>query len=167
MMSSKFGILVLTLWAVSANAAELSDQLSQCRAVQNDLQRLTCYDKIGTKTFNSTVVMTEDQQDLERAPTANNQVIAETNTDNFGIEHKEVTKGLASSLTATVASIEQSKRGLWTVTLDNGQKWRQISSDGFLLRKGEEVTIIRGVFNSFLLTRKGSERQTKVARLED
>ena len=166
-MRSKAGILVLTLWASTGNAVELSDQLAQCRNVKNDLQRLICYDKIGTKTFSTAAVVTEEQQSLERAPTANNQVVATTNTDNFGVEHKEVVQDLVSSITATVNSIEQSKRGLWTVTLDNGQKWRQISSDGFLLRKGEEVTIERGVFNSFLLTRKGSERQTKVARLQD
>lgn len=166
-MRNKVGIMVLTIWASASNAAELSDQLKQCRAVQNDLQRLTCYDKIGSGTFTPTNVVTEREQYLERTPTATSSAVSTTSPDNFGIEHKEVPQEQVTSIIATVDLIEQSKRGLWTITLNNGQKWRQISSDGFLLRKGEEVTISRGVFNSFLLTRKGSERQTKVARLQD
>jgi hypothetical protein len=163
-MKSKFLIVVAGLWVSFANAAELSDQLAQCRAVQNDLQRLICYDKIGTSGYTPAVgaVVAEPRQ----LPPENSPATVTAAPDNFGIEHKVIEKA-ASSISSTVVSIVQSKRGFWTITLDNGQKWRQISSDGFVLRKGEEIEISRGTFNSFLLSKKGSERQTKVTRLQE
>ena len=161
-MKSKILIVVAGLWVSVANAAELSDQLTQCRAVQNDLQRLTCYDKIGTSGYKPAAVVAEEMQ----YPTESSTATATKAPDNFGIEHKVIEK-VASSISSTVVNIVQSKRGFWTVTLENGQTWRQISSDGFVLRNGEEVEISRGTFNSFLLSKKGSERQTKVTRLPD
>lgn len=163
-MKSKILIVVAGLWVSVANAAELSDQLAQCRAVQNDLQRLTCYDKIGTSSYTPTVesAVAEPRQ----YPAESSPVTVTEAPDNFGIEHKVIEK-VASSISSTVVSIVQSKRGFWTITLENGQKWRQISSDGFVLRKGEEIEISRGTFNSFLLNKKGSERQTKVTRLQE
>src|SRR5690606_8351777 len=141
---------------------ELSDQLTQCRTVQNDLQRLTCYDNIGQKTSKpvAEAVVTNELQNTEIAPTVSSPVTVAATTDSFGIEHK-IAERTVPSIDSTVVNIEQSKRGFWTITLDNGQKWRQITSDGFVLRKGEAVVISRGSFNSFLLTKKGSERQTK------
>lgn len=167
-MKSKMLIVVAGLWVSVANAAELSDQLAQCRAVQNDLQRLTCYDNIGYKISPPAVeaVVTNEIPHTEIAATVSNPATAATTTDSFGIEHK-IAEKTVPSIGSTVVNIEQSRRGFWTITLDNGQKWRQITSDGFVLRKGEDVVISRGSFNSFLLSKKGSERQTKVTRLQE
>ncbi|MBU0913318.1 MAG: hypothetical protein KKF22_12350 [Gammaproteobacteria bacterium] len=172
-MKSKIIIVVAGLLVSAANATELSDQLTQCRTLQNDLQRLTCYDNIGQKTSKpvAEAVVTNEIQNTEIAPTVSSPVTSSpvtvaTTNDSFGIEHK-IAERTVPSIDSTVVNIEQSKRGFWTVTLDNGQKWRQITSDGFVLRKGEAVVIRRGSFNSFLLTKKGSERQTKVARLQE
>lgn len=163
-MRSLITIISLSLLSSAVLASEVSEQLAQCRTVQNDLKRLVCYDKIGSDSFTQSV--TREEPAIEVRSLSTNQLTT-LSTDNFGVEHKEVTKNAATSMTASVIAIEKSKRGLWTIVLDNGQKWRQISSDGFIIRKGDNIIIERGVFDSFMLAKKGTERQTKVARLKD
>ncbi|MDR7121626.1 hypothetical protein [Rheinheimera soli] len=163
-MRSLVTLVAVGLVSSAAFASEVSNQLTQCRAIQNDLKRLVCYDKIGSATFSHSV--SSGTAAIEPRSTSTEQVQT-LSSERFGVEHKGIAKTAASSMTAQVTAIQQSKTGLWTITLDNGQKWRQISSDGFIIREGDNIVINRGTLNSFLLSKIGTERQTKVSRLQD
>lgn len=47
----------------------------------------------------------------------------------------------ADTMHAKVAQLSQYKSNAWEITLDNGQVWRQVYSQSFLLRKGDDVKI--------------------------
>ena len=63
-------------------------------------------------------------------------------------EHKNIAKENDSSISSTVSAIKEAAYGELIITLENGQQWRQIGSDGITLREDDNVVISRGVFNS-------------------
>jgi hypothetical protein len=50
---------------------------------------------------------------------------------------------IAETMSATVAELELFKPDVWTITLDNGQVWRQIYASRYNLRAGDTVSITR------------------------
>jgi hypothetical protein len=82
---------------------------------------------------------------------------------------KEVAAGTRSAdatrIEAHLAGIAPAVDGRAVFTLDNGQVWRQISTEADLLAKqGDAVTISRGLLGSYWLALK-SKRGCKVTRL--
>jgi hypothetical protein len=82
---------------------------------------------------------------------------------------KEVAAGTrsadATKIEAHLAGIAPAVDGRAVFTLDNGQVWRQLSTEADLLAKqGDAVTISRGLLGSYWLALK-SKRGCKVTRL--
>lgn len=94
--------------------------------------------------------------------------------EDFGLpEHvvaaKEVAAGTrppeVANIDAHIAGLSLGPSGRATFTLDNGQIWRQLVSEGDLLAKpGDVVTISRGMLRSYWLQLK-SGRGCKVTRV--
>jgi hypothetical protein len=94
--------------------------------------------------------------------------------ENFGLPYvavakKEVAAGIrpadVTKIDAHITGVSLAGVGKATFTLDNGQVWRQLQSEGDLLAKpGDLVTVSRGVFNSYWLQLK-SGRGCKVTRI--
>jgi hypothetical protein len=94
--------------------------------------------------------------------------------ENFGlpegaIAQQEVAAGLRSveltKIDAHIVAVSLSAGGQATFTLDNGQAWRELLSEGDLLAKpGDAATISRGAFHSYSLHLK-SGRSSKVTRI--
>lgn len=93
---------------------------------------------------------------------------------NFGlppsaIAAKEVAAGKRpadlSRIQAHVTELSRAGDGRMVFTLDNGQIWLQVLSEGdLLLRPGDDVTISRALFQSFML-KTGSGRGCRVTRI--
>lgn len=93
---------------------------------------------------------------------------------NFGlppnaIASKEVAAGKRpadlSRIHAHVSDLSRAGDGRMVFTLDNGQIWLQVLSEGdLLLRPGDDVTISRALFQSFML-KTGSGRGCRVTRI--
>lgn len=81
-------------------------------------------------------------------------------------EHKNIAKENDSSISSTVSAIKEAAYGELIITLENGQQWRQIGSDGITLKEDDNVVISRGVFNSFLLKKEGQNRSIRVKRTQ-
>jgi hypothetical protein len=86
------------------------------------------------------------------------------------IAKKEVAAGVrapeVAKIEAHIASIVPAANGRIVFTLDNGQAWRQLLSEGDLLTKpGDPVTISRAALGSFWLQSK-SGRGCKVTRIQ-
>ena len=50
---------------------------------------------------------------------------------------------IAEMMQASVTVLDLYKPDVWTITLDNGQIWRQVYADRFNLRVGDAITITR------------------------
>jgi hypothetical protein len=94
--------------------------------------------------------------------------------ENFGLPEgaiaaQEVAAGTRApelkEISAHISGLSVSASGRATFTLDNGQVWRQLQSEGDLLaREGDLVTISRGLLRSYWLQVK-SGRGCKVTRI--
>ncbi|GAA61005.1 hypothetical protein P20652_2879 [Pseudoalteromonas sp. BSi20652] len=142
--------------------------LQACSFIENDFNRLLCYDNTiaGKSLTKPTITKTLTP------PTANNvpQVVAaapiqaKAKADNFGLEHKEDHTEKDSEIKAIITSVDKAPYGELIITLDNNQKWRQIGSDSMRLKESDSITISRGVFNSFLLSKDSQNRSIRVKR---
>tara|TARA_Y100000782_G_C10184118_1_gene265498 strand:- start:3785 stop:4321 length:537 start_codon:yes stop_codon:yes gene_type:complete len=171
-------IPIVALFTITgtAHANEINIQaLQACTFVENDFNRLLCYDNIMAgksltkpaakkqleKPAATSSSATDTKAVVAAAPT---QQPIQAKNDNFGLEHKEVTKENDDEISAVVKSVEQAAYGELIIELDNGQQWRQVGSDRMRLKANDTVIIERGVFNSFLLKIKGQNRSIRVKR---
>lgn len=167
-------------------AQDLAAALRACRAEADDARRLACYDHLAGRA--------EPAADAAAAaPKANMPAVAPgaapaaappavpapaaaaTPEDKFGRERAmaaEETRRAAeearslSELTALVTGIDTRIDGLKTISLDNGQVWRQNAPDsGFRLKVGDRIRIQPGSLNSFILSGP-SKRSTRVTRVK-
>ncbi|KTF13737.1 hypothetical protein [Pseudoalteromonas sp. H105] len=163
--------LVALLSISTAYANEVNVQaLQACTFVENDFNRLLCYDntmagKSLSRPNNNKTQSSSAKPAVATASTAaaSNQVIKTKNED-FGLEHKEAVKDNDDEITASVTSVKEAPYGELIITLDNTQQWRQIGSDRLSIKAGDSVTIVRGMFNSFLLKKEGQNRSIRVKR---
>jgi len=154
-------ILALGAAATSASAApDLGSAVRDCRALADPAARLACYDGA-----------------VDRAQPAAPAAVpaAASAEENFGREHQIEAEQQArqqqaaralDELEATVSRIDRRMDGLMTITLDNGQTWRQNRPDSmFRLKEGDRVKIQPGALNSFILSGP-TNRSTRVSRVQ-
>ncbi|MDP2633473.1 MULTISPECIES: hypothetical protein [unclassified Pseudoalteromonas] len=163
---------IIALLSIStAYANEVNVQaLQACTFVENDFNRLLCYDNtMAGKSLSrpnnekKQVSATKPAATAATAVVANNQIV-KTKNDDFGLEHKEAVKVNDDEITASVTSVKEAPYGELIITLDNAQQWRQIGSDRLRIDAGDTVVIVRGMFNSFLLKKEGQNRSIRVKR---
>ena len=148
-------------------ASPVEQALELCRAEQNSLRRLTCYDAINTdinpSTSTSAVVISKPA--VQEAIAVEDVTSAEASVESkFGLEHKVIDDEVADKLSVTVSSVSYSPRKELIVTFDNGQRWRQIGTEHYSIAVGEQHYVKRGVLNSFLLGNNNNNRSIKVKR---
>ena len=126
-------------------------QVLDCRAVKGDAERLACYDAAAGR--------------LDAAETRGDIVVIDraqasaAHREAFGLQLPSldfVTKALkpdeVSVLTGSVRGARADVNGNWTLSLEGGAVWRQIS--GQLLkapRAGSKVRIRKGMIGSYLM----------------
>ena len=159
----------------TAQANEVNLQaLQACTFVENDFNRLLCYDNVmAGKSLSKPATKQQIEQPAasSAAPVAAAPVtaaastqIVKTKNEDFGLEHKEVAKVNDDQISAIVKSVKKAPYGELIIELENGQQWRQVGSDSLRLKEQDVVVIERGVFNSFLLKVEGQNRSIRVKR---
>jgi hypothetical protein len=163
-------VLALGLAAGTAIAAEdVAAAVRACRGETDAAARLACYDHAVDRAQPAAKAAAAPMAAAHAAATA-----APTAAENFGREHKiaaeeqerqqEVARA-AGELEATVTQIETRGDGLMTITLDNGQVWRQNRPDAmFRLKQGDHVKIQSGAMKSFILSGP-TKKSTRVSRV--
>jgi hypothetical protein len=155
--------ILLLMFSPLISAAEFNIQtVKSCSQIKNDLKRLVCFDK---------AVAGEEvtqKQSIVPAEIADNKAVTPTppalsSEDNFGLEYKQIAES-GSAITSKVTKVSTKPRGELIINLENGHVWHQISTQRFKVKKGETVTISRGVFNSFILQVAGRNQGIKVKR---
>ena len=165
-MNKKLLSLLVLLSAPTFAATAINEQaLQACSFIENDFNRLLCYDNtvagkpLSKPTVNKTLSPTNTEA---TAPVA----VAVTQAEEFGLEHKEIAENGEESITSKISSVKKAPYGELIITLENNQQWRQIGSDSLRLDEGDTVIISRGVFNSFLLKKADQNRSIRVKRTQ-
>ena len=175
---NKYLLSLLALVSVPVLAATpINEQaLQACSFIENDFNRLLCYDNTVAgkpltkpsekKTLTPPKAVTNVSPNVSAPVAAVSKAAPAAKADDFGLEHKEITKDKDENITASVSSVRKAPYGELIITLDNDQQWRQIGSDSLKLKESDTVVISRGVFNSFLLRKDGQNRSIRVKRTQ-
>ncbi|MBQ4834485.1 hypothetical protein J8L70_14645 [Pseudoalteromonas sp. MMG010] len=169
-MKKILSLIVLFSTPIFSAHAQINTQaLEACSLIENDFNRLLCYDNIiagkaASQNTSSVPSIAAKEMVQASAPIVTDNTKSDVKKDDFGLEHKEITKGKATEIKATVTSIKKAPYGELIITLDNGQQWRQIGSDSMKLTAEDKIIISRGVFNSFLLKKANQNRSIRVKR---
>jgi len=178
---------LIVLAAGPAYAADgIRAELDTCRSLADDGERLACYDRAAGRILAQAVAPEPAPAAAAPAPATAAPAAAATAAataaastpgaaDNFGRERalaaeetkrqEEQTRAIGE-LSANVTDIDTRMDGLMTITLDNGQVWRQTRPDSmFRLKTGDRIKIQPGAMKSFILSGP-SNRSTRVSRVQ-
>ncbi|MEM6189591.1 hypothetical protein [Shewanella scandinavica] len=165
----------IMLVSVQANAS-IEQQLTQCAATADKLDRLICYDKLAenvkgvtpalasTQVAPATVATVAAPTAIAVAATAP-QAPAANIVDDFGMEAKRVQENTVDKIYLEVQSITEDPYGAIKVTFTNGQVWKQTDGRKFNLKQGEKVYIEKAALGSFLMGTDERNAKARVKRL--
>jgi hypothetical protein len=183
---------ICALPTLQAAAAELPQDLIDCRQMTSAVVRLDCYDQTidaHKKSASSQVSAAEPARHSEpaaaalattatttatMATTATTQASADISPEAlFGknlLEMQEsVTKATNTSeideITSFVSEVRSSASGKAIITLDNGQVWAQTDNSRLRLSGYDKVIIRRASLGSYLLFKSGSKTSMRVQRI--
>ncbi|KZN68661.1 hypothetical protein N473_00295 [Pseudoalteromonas luteoviolacea CPMOR-1] len=163
---NKWLTLLALSFSLSTDAQESAlDQLTACQNISVDQQRLQCYDQVVSQyQAKQSVAQTPPTAKVSTAPVT---LSAEQQQARFGIENKVIkNEQRVDNIEATIIKLTKSTHGVRTFELSNAQVWKQIGSSAFFAKQEDTVTIQRGSFNSFLMSKSGSNRTIRVKRIK-
>lgn len=161
---------LLLLFLFLAQPALTAEQaLTECRRIEEIVERVICYDKIVDLRF---PMDSREKAETSRAPEIVETDAAPDAQSLFGKNDAEANRIVETSMAinqisqieAKVTDVRKSAYKKLTVTLDNGQIWRQIDSQSIPLRSGETVVVREASLGSFLMEKKSSSRRIRVKR---
>lgn len=176
--ASVFAIAALA--ATAAQAQSLQQQMARCLAVTGALQRLACYDAAardaglsaprGPAPAYAPPSPAYAAPAPQYAPPVQQAFAPAPAPSGMGSERlpSTVTRETAKSLTAGVAGISFDPYGRFTMTLDNGQVWRQLPGDQSLLNDTHprQVRVTHGALGSYDIQVIGRNASYRVTRLQ-
>ncbi|WP_156904823.1 hypothetical protein [Ferrimonas senticii] len=143
---------------------QMADAISSCQSKSDKLERLECYDNINSLVRDA---FSRPAPQATTTSTTATTIAPEVDAEaRFGNENKAIAASKTlDAISATVEKIANDPYGKWTLTLTNGQRWKQTDSSNLKVRRGDSVTIERASLGSFLLSREGSNKRVRVKRL--
>ncbi len=168
---------MMGLAALPVQAETLAGALNKCKAEDNSLQRLVCYDRV-VKNMQQYSGLDEAVKQGYTVPSASRNAAVpapatapvppaqKAPAPQFGLEHKEDQDTLPQTMTASVSKVEKTARDQYLITLDNGMVWRQADNERYRIKTGDSVTIERGMLGAFYLSRPDANRRIKVRRVD-
>jgi hypothetical protein len=152
----------------------LQFELSRCLAIPGVLQRLACYDGVARGTGVRVAAQPRMAPALPApAPPTYSPRPIPVPAPGFGGERlpqSEASRRAAQDrIESPLAGFDLNIRGKFTVTLANGQVWKQLDGDDAVARprkSARSVIIERALFSSYALTFNDSSQRYKVARVQ-
>ncbi len=160
------GMIGLTGVALAADSAPppAFQAVLACRAQSDNAARLKCFDdavaSLGAAQSKGEVIVVDKAEVSKARREAFGLTLP--NLSFFKTESKDEA---FETMTSTVKSARRASTGPWTMTLENGSVWRQITNDDITVKPGVEVRIRKGAIGSFLMN-VGKQPAIKVHRDE-
>lgn len=175
----KIVYLGLLLATQPVHSATIESALNTCSFQDNALKRLVCYDKV-VKNLNQYQGLDKKYEPIlpvppQRPSNNSNTVTAVTSgapapiaapRDDFGLEQKRAAESTKDRIQSQIAAVKENPYGKLTLTLENGQVWRQIDSLKLKLKVGNSIVIKRAMLGSFLLGKQDSNKRMRVKRVK-
>lgn len=168
----------IILFSAHANAS-IEQQLTQCAATTDKLERLICYDNLAASIKSTTAVITDTQTapasvaPVSVAAVAAAPAVAAVASapaasieDNFGMEAKRLEANTVDKIYLEVGSVSEDPYGAIKVTFTNGQVWKQTEGNKFNLNQGDKVFIEKAALGSFLMGSDSRNTRVRVKRLK-
>lgn len=164
LLSALTGVISLDIFA--NENFELADYLSSCTQIENNEQRLLCFDKLAQNSVvhsNAIKVTNEAVAKVARVKSEKTKQV-----DNFSKDDLKKTSEEQGpeSITATISQAKQLIRGQWVLHLENEQKWQQLGSTKINLKAGDSIRLKKGSLGAVYLNKEGSHRRIRVKRLK-
>lgn len=153
----------------SAHEHTITEQNRMCRAIENDYERLSCYDRINIELATisnaaptaSIIRQTPDSS----APDANGP-----DPETFGLPTPTTTNsenGDQQSVRIVITSFAKNPHGEILFYTSNGQVWQQKDNTRVFLRQGESpsATISQSSFGGYRLKIDGKRPKIRVKRI--
>ncbi|NNC97401.1 MAG: hypothetical protein HKN88_04955 [Gammaproteobacteria bacterium] len=170
--------LLVCLTSTAPNHAETGNAVNHCISINNDTERLLCYDRLfrphkDVKTPEA--VKTEKEPAKAPVRSASSAVTPDHSSrdqireNNFGkVIHEDATDSIESILAGNFKGWGRNS----VFVLENGQTWRAVSSNARTKKLPKalikpKVTISRGAFGSYNLKIEGVRGKLKVRRVDD
>ncbi|AOW77270.1 hypothetical protein A3Q34_10635 [Colwellia sp. PAMC 20917] len=158
-MLKKVGLLIsiLLVFSTSSYAESLSNKLEQCVKVQDDLSRLSCFDRLSLASKNTDEIkepLTQAQKESRFGGSKIEKKKRQESGDNL------------EKVIYTVAKINKSIRKKLTIYFENGQVWKQNDTITLRLKKEDKVEISAGMLGSFFLKKINTNRAIRVKRIK-
>jgi hypothetical protein len=126
------------------SVAEVPPEFLTCYGIQRTGERLACYDRA--------VEYLKQSGDKIAAPSAETSFGMKGRTGEPRAQDSAAAEPEQTAVTARISEVSTARDGMKTITLDNGQTWRQITgSNTVFVEVGDEVTVNRGALGSFLM----------------
>tara|TARA_R110002110_G_scaffold415860_1_gene658743 strand:+ start:70460 stop:70987 length:528 start_codon:yes stop_codon:yes gene_type:complete len=164
-------LFLIALGAPIASASS-DESVLACAKLATASERLSCYDEIAASLGVGSVRSSEpeDSQHINVRPTealVGTAIATEPKEaeDNFGKEHWNSERDV-EQVQARIATVQKDAYGKLVVKLDNEQVWRQVNDERIRLAEDDQVTIERGLLNSFVFRLQDSNREIKFSRVK-
>lgn len=182
--SALFSLAAAFSAAAQPSEDEAIDDAIACRDISEPLARLACLDKAAETLAVTRIIREEEIAEQKREERENFGLAgAPRNTDDpieteaeFGSEgvkdlRRDRDEKRLKAIESKIAEIRINKFGKVTLTLENGQVWRQLDSDDKLLHfpKGDRLytaEVKRSVFGNYRLNVPELKRVIRVSRIK-
>ncbi|MCK5431293.1 MAG: hypothetical protein KAJ03_01045 [Gammaproteobacteria bacterium] len=162
--------LLLSLLFLAQPALTAEEALTKCRQIEEIAERVVCYDKIADSHF---PMESSDRVETTSPPEISKSNAVPDTQSLFGKNEAEAIRIVEDSLAiehisqieATVTDVRKSAYKKLTVTLDNGQIWRQLDSKPMPLKSGETVIVRAASLGSFLMEKQSGSSSIRVKRV--
>ena len=182
---------LLAVWlAANAGAAEAEKMAAviECGKIDNDRARIACYDRIARAQSDPAepaeaareprlqAAEPRDDPPAEQAPSKPSASVpaasagpleGQAAVDAFGadkLSHRK--RGGLDRIVAGITGVRKLSRGNFQLTLDNGQKWREIEYDKYARYSvGDTIEIRRGRVGTYDLVSRATGHRNKVRRI--
>ena len=161
--------LALSTTVFANTSMSLTKVLSQCVDIDNDGERLACFDLLASKNtvslsqpivveaLKETLIITDEiqQEEAKKIDDFSKESLKKSDADNG-----------PDQITAKISKLTKLIRGEWVIYFENGQQWKQTDTTKFKLSVGDIVRLEKGTFSAVYLHREGTSRNIRVKRLK-
>lgn len=173
----KIKLLIVSVLSALFCVSVFANPYAKCIEIKNDKGRLQCFDTIQKKEKAVSLPSVEKKVKAVPSPSvekgssssATTQPAIPVADDLFGLEQRVVTemrKQGEDQLTSTISKVTMGPYKKFTITLANGQRWKQTDSQRLSLRINDIVVIRKAALGSFLLKKQGSKASRRVKRVK-